>query len=122
MIIANQPIGANEFYSREPMKNILVQIFAAIAALWLLSCAAIYYTMCQPPQVFAGVMAHVPGPVAFLALPFETLWTHARAGRLKVGDSAPDFTLTKLDKSGSIRLSSVTAAHRPAALIFGSYT
>ena len=53
-----------------------------LAALWLGACAAIYAIMRQPPESFARVMARIPGPVAFLVLPFETLWTHARAGNL----------------------------------------
>jgi peroxiredoxin len=49
------------------------------------------------------------------------MWMHARAGTLNVGDHAPDFTLTKLDHSAQVQLSSVTA-HQPVVLIFGSYT
>jgi peroxiredoxin len=67
-------------------------------------------------------MSRIPAPVAFLVFPFETLWTHARGGSLAVGDSAPDFTLTKLDKSAQVELSSLTAQGKPVALIFGSYT
>jgi len=93
-----------------------------VAIAWLCACAAIYRVMLQPPESFARVMAHIPGPVAFLALPFETLWTHARAGHLETGDLAPDFSLTKLDKTGSIQLSALTAQQRPVVLIFGSYT
>jgi len=78
--------------------------------------------MRQPPEAFARVMAKIPGPVAFLVLPFETLWTHARAGVLQVGDAAPDFSLTKLDKSAAVQLSNLTAQGRPVVLIFGSYT
>jgi len=94
----------------------------AIAVVWVLSCAALYDIMRQPPETFARFMAKIPGPVAFLVLPFETLWTHARAGRLEVGDAAPDFSLMKLDKSASVQLSSLTAQGRPVVLIFGSYT
>ncbi|MGA9527211.1 MAG: hypothetical protein WBS24_03755 [Terriglobales bacterium] len=93
-----------------------------LAIAWLCACAAVYEAMRQPPEFFARLMAHIPGAVAFLALPFETLWTHARAGHLENGDLAPDFSLTKLDKSGSIQLSALTAKHRPVVLIFGSYT
>jgi hypothetical protein len=78
--------------------------------------------MRKPPEIFARFMAKIPGPVAFLVLPFETLWTHARAGSLHVGDPAPDFLLTKLDKSASVQLSSWTAQGKPVVLIFGSYT
>jgi hypothetical protein len=121
MIIPTLPVGASNFL-KQFMKKILLKIIAALVVVWLISCAAIYHVMCQPPEAFAAVMAHVPGPVAFLALPFETLWTRARAGHLKIGDPAPDFTLAKLDKTGSIQLSTLTSARRPAVLIFGSYT
>ena len=78
--------------------------------------------MRQPPETFAHFMSRIPGPVAFLVLPFETLWTHARAGALQVGDPAPNFSLMKLDKSSTVQLSSLTAQGRPVVLIFGSYT
>jgi hypothetical protein len=78
--------------------------------------------MLRPPEVFARFMMRVPGPVAFLVFPFETLWTHARAGRLEVSDQAPDFTLTKLDKSATVQLSALTSQHQPVVLVFGSYT
>jgi hypothetical protein len=104
------------------MKKILLRAVIVLAIAWLCACAAIYHVMRQPPEHFAGVMAHIPGPIAFLALPFETLWTHARAGDLHKGEAAPDFTLTKLDKTGSVQLSAFAAQKRPVMLIFGSYT
>jgi len=93
-----------------------------IALAWALACGALYQTMRQPPETFAHFMSRIPGPVAFLVLPFETLWTHARAGALQVGDPAPNFSLMKLDKSSTVQLSSLTAQGRPVVLIFGSYT
>jgi hypothetical protein len=66
-------------------------------------------------------MAHMPGPAVFLLAPFETMWVHARAGNLDLGDMAPDFTLTKLDKSGALQLTSLASA-QPVVLVFGSYT
>jgi peroxiredoxin len=93
-----------------------------LGLLWLLACGALYGIMRRPPETFARVMAKVPGPVAFLVLPFETLWTHARAGGLQVGDPAPDFSLMKLDKSSQVQLSVLTAQHKPVVLVFGSYT
>jgi hypothetical protein len=100
----------------------LVRAFVAIALAWLLACGALYQIMRQTPESFARVMAKIPGPVAFLVLPFETLWTHARAGSLQVGDAAPDFSLRKLDKSALVQLSTLTAQGQPVVLIFGSYT
>jgi hypothetical protein len=86
------------------------------------SCAAfIWRAMRQPPEAFARVMARIPAPVVFLLFPFETLWTHARAGKLQAGDAAPDFSLMKLDKSETVQLSSLTA-RQPVVLVFGSYT
>jgi hypothetical protein len=107
--------------SRFPKKAVLTTV-AAIALVWVLACAALYDTMRQPPETFARFMSKIPGPVAFLVLPFETLWTHARAGRLQVGDAAPDFSLMKLDKTSSVQLSNLTAQGQPVVLIFGSYT
>jgi hypothetical protein len=93
-----------------------------LALLWVLACGALFAIMRQSPETFARVMAKVPGPLAFLVLPFETLWTRARAGRLQVGDLAPDFSLMKLDKSAQIQLSALTAQRQPVVLVFGSYT
>jgi hypothetical protein len=93
-----------------------------IAALWVFGCVAIYRAMRQPPDRFARVMSRIPAPAAFVVLPFETLWLHARAGTLDVGDRAPDFTLAKLDHSEQVQLSTLTARKRPVVLVFGSYT
>jgi len=93
-----------------------------LGLLWLIGCGAIYGVMRQPPETFGRVMARIPGPVAFLVFPFETLWTRARAGTLQVGNPAPDFSLTKLDKSSQIQLSALTAQRQPVVLVFGSYT
>lgn len=76
--------------------------------------------MRQTPDQFSGVMAHV-GPVPFLLFPFESMWLQARAGGLRPGDRAPDFTLPLLNHSDSVRLSSFRGV-RPVVLIFGSYT
>jgi hypothetical protein len=107
---------------RKFVKKVLVGAFGVIALAWVLACGALYEVMRQPPETFARFMARIPGPVAFFVLPFETLWTHARAGDLQVGDPAPDFSLMKLDKSASVQLSTLTSQGRPVVLIFGSYT
>ena len=77
--------------------------------------------MRQPPETFGRVMAKLPGPVPFLLFPFETAWMRARAGRLRVGDPAPDFSLLKLDKSATVKLSELNRS-QPVVLVFGSYT
>jgi hypothetical protein len=100
----------------------LVWSFAILVPVWIVGCGTIYGMMRQPPETFARFMAKVPGPVVFLAFPFETMWTHARAGQLQVGDPAPDFSLLRLDKSAGVQLSALTGQGRPVVLIFGSYT
>jgi hypothetical protein len=104
------------------LKRVLATACGLVALVWIFACGALYEVMRQPPETFARFMARIPGPVAFLVLPFETLWTHARAGTLQVGDSAPNFSLMKLDKSAAVQLSTLTAQGRPVVLIFGSYT
>ena len=99
-----------------------LKVLGVLALLWVLACTSLFAVMRQSPDKFARVMAKIPGPVAFLVLPFETLWTHARSGGLQVGDPAPDFSLMKLDKSAAIQLSALTAARQPVVLVFGSYT
>jgi hypothetical protein len=106
----------------KPIVKRSIRVLSVLAVLWVFACGALYGVMRQPPDTFGRVMARVPGPVAFLVLPFETLWTRARAGELHVGDLAPDFSLTKLDKSAQMQLSTFTAQRRPVVLVFGSYT
>ena len=93
---------------------VLVVAYAAFGAF-------MWHTMRQPPEDFARVMAKMPGPVVFLLFPFETLWKQARAGTLRVGDPAPDFSLAALDHTGSVQLSAL-AKQQPVVLVFGSYT
>jgi hypothetical protein len=102
-------------------KTILTRVLILVVLLYGGFLALVWWSMQQPPEKFARVMSRMPGPVVFLLAPFETLWTHARAGTLHAGDSAPDFTLMKIDKSGEIQLSSLTS-RQPVVLVFGSYT
>jgi hypothetical protein len=81
----------------------------------------IWWAMNQDPETFGRVMAKMPGPVPFLLFPFETFWLRARAGKLQVGDAAPDFSLLKLDKTERVRLSALNQ-QQPVVLVFGSYT
>lgn len=112
-----QGMGANPI----PFRAILLGVLAALLGIYVVFGAFIWWTMHRPPEDIGRVMARIPGPVVFLLYPFETFWLHARAGTLNVGDRAPDFSLAKVDKSGSIQLSELN--HQgPVALIFGSYT
>jgi len=97
-----------------------LKILAGLVAAYLLFSAALLAIMCQPPVRFARVIARVPGPM-FLVLPFETLWSLARGGHLRPGDTAPDFDLERLDKNARVRLSWFQG-REPVVLIFGSYT
>jgi len=76
--------------------------------------------MHEPPEQFGRFMSKMPVAV-FLVAPFETMWTRARAGNLNLGDPAPDFTLSTLDKSSRVTLASIRS-DKPVVLVFGSYT
>ena len=99
----------------------LTRGLVAVVVLYAIFASYIIWAMNQPPETFGRVMSRMPAAVVFLSLPFETLWTHARAGELRPGDAAPDFKLLKLDKTESIQLSALTAK-QPVVLVFGSYT
>jgi hypothetical protein len=101
-------------------KKITARVLIVIFVLWLGFVGFMWRIMHRPPEAFARVMMHLPWEV-FLICPFETMWTRARAGTVHVGDSAPDFSLAKLDKSGTVRLSELNKP-QPDVMIFGSYT
>jgi hypothetical protein len=103
-----------------PRKKLLARVSALLLALYIAFAGYIVWAMHQPPETFGRVMSHMPNAV-FLILPFETFWTHARAGQLHPGDPAPDFSLPKLDKSERVQLSALNA-RQPVVLVFGSYT
>jgi len=100
------------------MRKLLVGA-GVLAVAWLCFLGIVYAKMTSPPEQFGAFMAKLPMPFYFV-LPFETLWFRARAGTVNVGDAAPDFDLQRVDKSGSVRLSSFRG--KPVVLIFGSYT
>ena len=102
-------------------KTWIVRGLIVVLVLYMAFAGYVVWAMRQPPETFARVMSHMPGAAVFLTLPFATLWTHERAGELHTGDAAPDFSLLKLDKSGSVQLSALTA-QEPVVLVFGSYT
>ena len=101
-------------------RKLAARILAALLLLWIAFVGFISWAMHQPPEKFGRVMAHMPWPV-FLVLPFETLWNEARGGTLHLGDAAPDFSLVKLDKTGTIHFSELNKT-QPVVMVFGSYT
>ena len=102
------------------MRKLLPRAVIVLAVGYFIFAGYIWRAMRQPPETFGRVMMRMPG-VAYFLVPFETMWTHARAGHLQPGDAAPDFSLTKLDKTATVQLSALTAS-QPVVLVFGSYT
>src|SRR6476620_3236984 len=84
--------------------KITARVLVVVFILWIVFISYMFRIMHRSPKGFARVMMHLPWQV-FLICPFETMWTQARAGTIHIGDAAPDFTLTKVDKSGTVRLS-----------------
>jgi hypothetical protein len=107
----------------KPIKTgwkLFARVALALAALYAVLTAVLLGVMLQSPDRFAATMKHVPWP-AFAALPFKPLWQVARAGRVGIGDIAPDFSLESTDHKSSFRLSSLRG-EKPVVLVFGSYT
>jgi hypothetical protein len=96
------------------------KIIAAIAIVYVLLTGTLFALMKQPPDRFAWGMSKLP-MISMMVLPFEPLWMRARAGRLQVGDTAPDFDLQSVDKQSRVRLYSYRGV-KPVVLVFGSYT
>jgi AhpC/TSA family len=101
--------------------KILLAATITLAIAYLVCGVLIWRAMHKPPEEFAQIMSKLPGPVPFLLFPFESMWLRARAGNLKVGDPAPDFSLLKTDRSERVQLSTLNKG-KPAVLVFGSYT
>jgi hypothetical protein len=102
-------------------RSSVLRVSGVLLLVYIVFVELIWWAMHQPPETFGRVMSRMPAPVAFLLAPFETMWTHARAGTLHPGDAAPDFALMKLDKSERVQLSALTVK-QPVVLVFGSYT
>jgi len=98
----------------------LLPTAGVLFAAWIGFLAYINWAMHQSPEVFGHVMARLPMP-AYFVIPFETLWSRARAGHVNVGDTAPSLTVKRLDDKTPVDLGSLWA-ERPVVLVFGSYT
>jgi hypothetical protein len=102
------------------MRRFLTRAALLLVGAYIFFASFVWWAMRQSPETFGRVMSRMPG-VAYVMVPFETMWTQARAGTIHPGDPAPDFSLIKLDKSAKVQLSSLTA-QKPVVLLFGSYT
>jgi hypothetical protein len=105
---------------KKRVRTWVVTIAAVCFVGWVSLVAYVNRAMHQPPEVFGHVMARMPMP-AYFVLPFETLWTRARNGHLRVGDPAPGLTVKKLEDHAPTELDSLWA-EKPVVLVFGSYT
>ena len=93
---------------------------AVLLAVYVLYAVGFFIVMRQAPEKFARVVAGLPMPI-MMTIPFERLWTVARAGTLQIGSPAPDFHLETYDRHDRVRLSERLAS-KPVVLVFGSYT
>ena len=97
----------------------LLKVAIALGVVYALLVAGLYAAMAQPPERFGQIMKRMPRQMFFI-LPFKPLWMQARAGSLRVGDQAPDFTLQTTGRTRTVQLSSLRG--KPVVLVFGSYT
>lgn len=112
--------GSHAGLKSSAMRSVLFRAAIVLVVLWLVFVGFIAWSMHQPPETFGRVMARMP-VAAYFVLPFETLWTQARAGTLQAGEAAPDFSLPLLNQSAAVELSSFRGKE-PVVLVFGSYT
>jgi hypothetical protein len=98
----------------------VLQVLIGVVLVYMLICAGFLGAMMQTPDIFGGIMRHVPWP-AFVLLPFKPMWTFARRGHVNVGDPAPDFSLETTDHNSRVQLSALRG-QMPVVLVFGSYT
>ena len=87
---------------------------------WIGFLTYVNWAMHQSPEVFGHVMARMPMP-AYFVIPFETLWSRARAGHVNVGDTAPSLPVKRLEDKTPVELWSLWS-EKPVVLVFGSYT
>ena len=105
---------------RTGKRRLWLRIVTVTVIVYAILSTCLFMAMKQTPAAFGSVMSKLP-MVSMMVLPFEPLWSIARAGVLKAGDPAPDFRLQTYDKSSIVQLSSFRG-DRPVVLIFGSYT
>ncbi|MDP9192349.1 MAG: redoxin domain-containing protein [Acidobacteriota bacterium] len=103
------------------MMKWLARVVLVIGGLYATLFAVVGVAMMQTPVRFGAFMKRMPPALVWGLLPAQQMWLRARAGNLEVGQEAPDFTLPRQDRKGSVRLSEHRGS-RPVVLVFGSYT
>ena len=98
------------------VRGVLVLVIAYVTLFSVVTVA-----MLQPPERFGQIIKYMPMPLVWGVLPGPRIWLWARKGSLKEGGPAPDFSLSTLDRSSRVTLSSHRGV-RPVVLVFGSYT
>src|SRR5690242_3066590 len=106
------------FWQRNSVRRITGATVLVLICAYATLLLAVNRAMHEPPEQFGRFMSKLPIAI-FLVAPFETMWTHARAGNLRVGDMAPGFTLPTLDKTAHVSLSSFQSG-KPIVLVYGS--
>jgi hypothetical protein len=103
------------------MLGILLTALITVIAAYLALLLFLGWAMNQPPDRLGRVMSLMPW-WGYMLVPFEAMWQRIRAGGLRPGAPAPDFSLETFDKSARVTLSKFRAAKQPVVLVFGSYT
>ena len=102
------------------LRRWLLPVAGVLFPAWIGFLVYINWAMHQSPEVFGHVMAQLPMP-AYFVIPFETLWSRARAGHVNPGDAAPSFAVKRLEDKTPVEMGSLWA-EKPVVLVFGSYT
>ncbi|SRR5579884_1507587 len=108
------------FWQSKGVRRLIVAAVLTVMVGYAALLFAVNRAMHEPPEQFGRFMSKMPVAI-FLIAPFETMWTRARSGSLHPGDPAPDFSLSTLDKTAHVSLSSFQSG-KPVVLVFGSYT
>lgn len=105
---------------KKARKMLYIRLAVVLLIAWVALAASAYAVMRQPIDTLCQIMARTPKIVMGL-IPFKSLWSIARGGKLRPGDAAPDFELSRQDGAGSVALSEFRGK-KPVVLVFGSYT
>src|SRR5579884_2446539 len=85
------------FWQSKGVRRLIVAAVLTVMVGYAALLFAVNRAMHEPPEQFGRFMSKMPVAI-FLIAPFETMWTRAREGNLRIGDPAPDFNLPTQDK------------------------